>query len=135
VPFSHITARAVILRRRDGALLAALHRPDGSYAPPGGTLKDGEDPEKTITRELDEEGIKLVNPDQNWTSRLIVDYFPGYSELSLWYLFLVDDADFKEIDEILDVQWFSQDEDPWYPYQREKVLLFVRQYLPEYLQK
>ena len=130
LPFSHLSARAIILRRQDGAILGALHRPGGKYALPGGAIEDGESAESALLRELDEEGIKLIGNDQNWRERLAVDYFNGYNELCLWYLFLVDGVELKKDDELLDVRWISQEEDPWYPDNREKFLLAISRYLP-----
>ena len=75
--FDHITARAVIVRRRDGALLGVLHRHDGSYAPPGGHMDQGESPDVTLMRELDEERVRLIDVDEKWRDNLVVDYFDG----------------------------------------------------------
>ena len=85
-------------------------------------------------RELDEEGINLVGSDGDWRSRLAVDYFPGYKELCLWYLFLVEDAEIVKNDELLDIKWIGQDQDLWYPYQREKILLTILQFMPGMVQ-
>jgi 8-oxo-dGTP pyrophosphatase MutT (NUDIX family) len=131
LPFTHICARAIIIRRSDGAILGALHRPKGSYAPPGGALDDGESAEDAVIRELQEEGIRILGDDQEWRNRLAVDYYHGYNELILWYLFVADGVEISENDELLDVQWFSQDQDPWYPGNREKFLIYLRNYLPD----
>jgi 8-oxo-dGTP pyrophosphatase MutT (NUDIX family) len=135
LPFGHVSSRAVIIRRIDGAILGALHRPEGKYAFPGGALDDSESAEEALVRELEEEGINLMGNDQNWQKRLGVDYYNGYNELCLWYLFLVDGVEFKRNDELLDIRWISQDEDPWYPGNREKALIWMRQYCPEMIQE
>ena len=95
LPFTHISVRAIILRISDGAILGALHRPDGKYALPGGAIDDGEKAEDALIRELDEEKIHLIGSDEN-----------------------------------LDVKWIQQDEESWYPYNREKILLNLLQYVP-----
>jgi len=48
LPFTHVSSRAIILRKEDGAILGALHRPDGSYALPGGAIDDGESAEDGV---------------------------------------------------------------------------------------
>jgi 8-oxo-dGTP pyrophosphatase MutT (NUDIX family) len=131
LPFSHLSVRAIIVRKADGAILGALHRPGGKYALPGGAIDDGENAEQAIIRELEEENIVLVGSDQEWRSRLAVDYFQGYNELCLWYLFVVAGVEIDDSDELLDVQWIPQDEDPWYPQNREKMLIHVKRYFPD----
>ena len=131
LPFSHVSARAIIIRRSDGAILGALHRQDGKYALPGGALDDGESAEDALIRELREEGISLIGNDQDWRNRIGVDYYSGYNELCLWYLFLVDGVELSENDELLDIRWINQSDDPWYPGNRKKFLICVQHYLPE----
>ena len=131
LPFTHVSSRAIILRKKDGAILGALHRPDGKYALPGGAIDDGESAEDALQREIEEEGICLIGSDERWSERLGVDYYGGYNELSLWYIFLVDDAETKENEEILDIKWIQQDDDLWYPYVREKILLNLLQHVPD----
>jgi 8-oxo-dGTP pyrophosphatase MutT (NUDIX family) len=133
LPFTHISARAIIVRRMDGAILGALHRPGGKYALPGGAFDDNESAEAALRRELNEEGINLIGSDGLWKERLGVDYFSGYNELCLWYLFLVDSVELEKDEELIDVKWISQNEDPWYPNNREKFLILLRQYLPKYI--
>ena len=96
LPFTHISVRAIILRISDGAILGALHRPDGKYALPGGAIDDGETAEDALIRELDEEKIHLISSDENWRERIGVDYYEGYNELCLWYLFLVGGVEIGE---------------------------------------
>ncbi|MCJ7717935.1 MAG: NUDIX hydrolase [Anaerolineales bacterium] len=131
LPFTHVSSRAIILRRKDGAILGALHRPNGKYALPGGAIDDGESAEDALQRELQEEGIRLIGSDERWRERLSVDYYDGYKELSLWYVFLVDDAETEMNEEILEFKWIRQEEDLWYPYVREKILLNLLQYVPD----
>ena len=135
LPFTHLSARAIIIRRQDGAILGALHRPGGKYALPGGAIDDGESSESALVRELHEEGIKLIGSDDSWPERLAVDYFSGYNELCLWYLFIVDSVELNKDEELLDVRWISQEEDSWYPGNREKFLLALGHYLPRHINK
>ena len=52
-------ARAIIIRRKDGALLGALHRPDGRYALLGGAIEEGETPEELLQRLLNDRTLQL----------------------------------------------------------------------------
>ncbi len=131
LPFTHVSSRAIILRKKDGAILGALHRPNGKYALPGGAIDDGESAEDALQRELKEEGFRLIGSDEGWRERLGVDYYSGYNELCLWYVFLVDDVDTEKNEEILNTRWIRQEEDLWYPYVREKILLNLLQYVPD----
>lgn len=131
LPFGRVSARAIVVRRRDGALLATLHRKNGRYALPGGGVDDGEKPADALLRELDEENIELVNSDDGWRERISVNYFAGYKELTLWYLFIVDDANIAPCDENIETKWVAQEEDVWYPLMREKILLAIGTYAPE----
>ena len=133
LPFDRVTVRAIIVRREDGALLGVLHRKGGSYAPPGGGIKDGENPEQTVLRELEEEHIGLIGRDPKWRERLAVDYFPGRSELNIWYVFLAEDVLLRDSDEIVDARWLDQTQDVWYPLMREKILLAIKEYIPDLL--
>ncbi len=133
LPFSHLSVRAIIIRKEDGAILGALHRPGGMYALPGGAIDDGESAEQAIIRELEEENITLINSDQEWRERLAVDYFSGYNELCLWYLFLVNGVEINDSEELIDVRWIPQDENPWYPQNREKILIHLQRHLPDYV--
>lgn len=133
LPFKLITARALIVRREDGALFGVLHRKNGSYAPPGGKLEKGETSDEALLRELEEEKFRLIGYEPNWRSRLAVDYFPGREELNIWYVFLVDDVQVGSSEEIIDARWFYQTQDMWYPQMREKILLALKMYLPDLL--
>jgi len=131
LPFTHVSSRAIILRKKDGAILGALHHPDGNYALPGGAIDDGESAEDALQRELEEEGIRLIGSDEEWRERLGVDYYVGYNELCLWYVFIVDDVETQENKEILNIKWIQQNDDLWYPYVREKILLNLLQHVPD----
>ena len=133
LPFDRVTVRAIIVRRDDGALLGVLHRKDGSYSPPGGRMEEGESPEQTVLRELEEEHITLVGRDPKWRERIAVDFFPGRGELNLWYVFLAEDVLLRDSDEILDARWLDQSQDVWYPLMREKILLAIKLYVPDML--
>lgn len=132
-PFKKITARAVIIRRRDGALLGALHRKNGKYAPVGGAVDRRESPEEALLRELEEEKVRLIGSDNVWEERLAVDYHPGDDSLNLWYLFVVDDVQLGKNDEVVDTRWFDQTQDVWYPGMREKICLAIQSYVPDML--
>jgi ADP-ribose pyrophosphatase YjhB (NUDIX family) len=132
-PFKQVSARAIILRRRDGALLGALHRKDGKYAPLGGQVEEEETPEFTLMRELGEENIRLIDSLQGWENRLTVDYHHGDGSLNIWYIFIVDDVQLGENKEVLDTRWFDQTQDVWYPGMREKICLAIKKYVPDLL--
>ena len=131
MPFSRVSARAIIIRQKDGAILGTLHRVNGMYALPGGGLENNENAEEAIARELQEENISLIGIDDGWRERITVDYYNGYQELTVWYLFVVKDADIKPCEENIETRWISQDEDVWYPLIREKILLSVQKQMPE----
>lgn len=133
LPFEKITSRAIIMRRKDGAMLGMLHRVDGKYAPPGGHMADGEAPHETIMRELDEEKVRLINSDEHWRDRMIVDYFAKTGSLNIWYIFVVEDAQLGYSNEYVEVRWLNQDMDVWYPSMREKILFAVKQFTPDLL--
>ena len=133
LPFKRISTRAILLRREDGAIFGVLHRDNGMYALPGGGMEKGETPPDTICRELDEEHFRLINPDNGWKERLAVDYYSGYQEFSLWYIFIVDDIQSGGSDEIVDARWLDQTQDIWYPCMREKILLAIKNYVPDML--
>lgn len=129
LPFKRVSARAIIIRKKDGCILATLHRKAGKFALPGGALEDGESTEQAVRRELAEENIKLI--DAEWDPRVVVDYFEGYQELSVWHIALVEQAEIRPSRENVETRWLSQDEDLWYPSMREKILLALSQYTPD----
>jgi 8-oxo-dGTP pyrophosphatase MutT (NUDIX family) len=135
LPFKRISARAIIVRSSDGALLGTLHRRGGSHALPGGSMENGETSLETIQRELEEENIHLINPDPVMQDSFTVDYFSGYGELSVWHFFVVEEADIGETDENIATRWVTQDEDVWYPGMREKVLIELENRLPHLAKK
>ena len=135
LPFFNISARALIIRRSDGAILGTLHRKGGQYALPGGAAEDGESLDETVMRELEEENIHLIGKDANWQENIIVDYFKGYRSFAVWYLIPVDDVEVEECDENIETRWVAQDEDVWYPLMRERILLEIQRYAPELLKK
>ena len=134
LPFARVSARALIVRRSDGAVFGVRHRPGLGMALPGGGLDDGETPYEATVRELAEEHITLVNPDDRWEDRFGVDYYDGYKELNFWYVIAVDDVETRPSHEIVAEAWVPQDEDPWYPLLRPLILLLIEKYYPEYLQ-
>jgi len=128
-----VSARAIIVRQTDGAILGTLHRKNGKYALPGGAVDDNEKVEDAILRELQEENIILIDSDDEWRERITVDYYHGYQELSVWYLFIVKDADVKPCEENIETRWVSQDEDAWYPLMKERILLAIHRQEPSLL--
>jgi 8-oxo-dGTP pyrophosphatase MutT (NUDIX family) len=132
LPFNRISARAIILRQEDGAILGTLHRENGRYALPGGGLESNEKAEEAILRELQEENINLIDSEDGWRERITVDYYKGYKELTVWYLFTVKDADVQPCEENIETRWISQSEDAWYPLMKEKILLAIQQHLQEF---
>jgi ADP-ribose pyrophosphatase YjhB (NUDIX family) len=132
LPFSRISARAVILRKSDGAVLGVLHRPDGKFAPPGGGIKHGETPSLAVIRELEEEEIQLIDVAEGWENHIETSYYASYQELSIWFLLLVEDVRVGDSKEIVQAQWISQTEDIWYPGMRERIAIMIQKYLPSF---
>jgi len=130
LPFSRVGARAVILRISDKAILGVLHRPDGKFAPPGGAVEDNETSADAILRELAEEEINLIGSDNNWGSRIHLHYYEGYKVLSIWYLFLVEEVELGDSEEIIEAKWIHQGENVWYPWMREHISIMIKKYLP-----
>ncbi len=131
LPFGKATARALVVRRRDGAILGSLHRIGGRYALPGGHMASGESSADAIERELVEEAITLIEPDAGWRTRVAVDYFSGYQELSIWHIVVVADAEIGECEELIETRWVLQEEEVWYPHMRELILLTLQRHVPE----
>ena len=132
-PFEKVTARAIIVRRDDGCLFGVLHRLNGKFSSPGGAVEEGEGPEEALLRELEEEKIRLIGFDANWRDHLAVDYYHERKTLNLWYVFIADDVQVGDSDEILDARWLDQTQDVWYPNMREKILLTLKNYFPDLL--
>jgi 8-oxo-dGTP pyrophosphatase MutT (NUDIX family) len=129
LPFQRISARALIVRRGDGHILGTLHRENGMFALPGGNVEDGESTGQALKRELDEENFVLHAA--KWDPRVTVDYFNGYKELNVWHLITVDDVDIGTSEENIESRWFDQDEDVWYPFMQENLILTINRYIPE----
>ena len=129
LPFRRISARAIIVRRKDGFVIGTLHRKNGKYALPGGAVESGESTEQAVRRELAEENFNLLNPE--WEARVVVDYFDGYGELSVWHIIIVDDVEIGVSEENVESRWVGQVEDVWYPFMRERIILAINKYLPE----
>ncbi len=129
LPFDRVAARALLLRRRDGAILGVLHRPDGRFALPGGGIDDGETPAETLCRELQEEGISLIGAGDGWQEQFGVDYYAGYRELNFWFLITVEDVEITpNHDEIVAYRWIGQTEDAWYPSLYSQIISLVNKY-------
>ena len=135
LPFTRVSARALIVRRSDGAIFGVRHRPGFGMALPGGGLDDGETPAEAMARELNEENITLIGADTEWQDRFGVDYYQGYRELNFWFLISVEAVEAKTGHEIIEWGWIPQHEDPWYPGMHTLLRLFISKYLPEYLQR
>jgi len=129
LPFNHISARAIIVRKKDGSIVGTLHRKKGRYALPGGAMEDGESTLEAAKRELEEENFSLDNPV--WDPCLAVDFFYGYKELSVWHIVVVDDASFGYSEENIESRWISQDEDLWYEGMHENIILALKKCRPE----
>ena len=128
LPFHRISARAIIMRRADGAILGVRHGPTRKFALPGGGVDDGETPAQALRRELSEEGFTLIGAEEGWEDHFGVDYYAGYKELNVWFLITVEDAHMTPNPEIYEWQWVSQDDDPWYPGMGALILLLVKKY-------
>jgi len=131
LPFKRTSARALVVRKRDGAILGTLHVNRGNYALPGGAFENGETSAEAVMRELEEENIVLINKDPSWKNKINVDYYEGYSELSVWHLIAVEDAEFGDCEENIESRWVSQDEDVWHPHLREKIIFAISRLLPD----
>jgi 8-oxo-dGTP pyrophosphatase MutT (NUDIX family) len=129
LPFRRISARALIIRRKDGCIIGTLHRDNGRYALPGGAVEDGESTEQAVSRELAEENFNLISPE--WERRVVVDYFDGYGELNVWHIIIVDNVGIGFSEENVESRWVSQEEEVWYPFMQERIILALNQYLPE----
>jgi 8-oxo-dGTP pyrophosphatase MutT (NUDIX family) len=129
LPFTRISARGLIIRRKDGFIIGTLHRKNGRYALPGGAVEDGESTEQAVRRELTEENFNLISPE--WEPKVDVDYFDGYGELSVWHIIIVDNVEIGLSEENVESRWVTQEEDVWYPFMQERIILAINRYLPE----
>lgn len=130
LPFQRVSARAIIVRVRDGALLGTLHRKGGKFALPGGAVEHGENSLEAVLRELGEERIRLIDPLEPLGEPLVVDYFDGYGELSIWHGFVVRDAHIGISPENVESRWVDQGEDVWYPKMHARLILTIQTHLP-----
>lgn len=62
-----------------------------------------------------------------------MDYYAVTKTLNIWYIFLVEDVQVGECDEVLDVRWLNQTQDVWYPQMREKIFLAIKTFVPDML--
>ena len=130
LPFNRVSARALVVRRSDGAILGVRHQPGRGMALPGGGIEDGEDPPQALRRELAEEGITLIGADEGWQDKFGVDYYEGYKELNFWFAIAVDDAELTPNPEINEWAWVPQTENPWYPNMGAQIAVFIARYFP-----
>ena len=65
LPFKRVSARAIIIRKGDGAILGTLHKHGGKYALPGGSLENGENSLEAFLHGLEEEHIHLIEPNKS----------------------------------------------------------------------
>jgi len=131
LPFGRTSARALIVRRSDGAILGTLHHEGGKFALPGGAIDNEESSAEAVERELREENINLIGDSDEWKTRIETNFFEGYQELSVWHIFDVEDAEIGECDENILSRWVDQDEDVWYPFMRERMISILNRELPE----
>ncbi len=130
LPFCRTCARALIIRKRDLHILGTLHREGGMYALPGGAIEDGESAAQAVARELEEEQIILIDPEPGWEDRIAVDYYRGYKELSVWFIISVEDAEIGISEENIESKWIPQEEDIWYPFLLERIILTLSRLTP-----
>jgi hypothetical protein len=133
LPFERASARAIIVRRKDGALLGVLHNSTHQYAAPGGPISAGETPAEALNRLLEELHFLLIDSDVSWEKRLSVDFSQTSNQLDIYYILLVEDVRVGGYSEMMEVRWLDQTQDVWLPLLREKMLLALKEYFPEML--
>ncbi len=133
LPFSAAMVNAIVIRRRDGALLGQLFYNDRKYQLPGGFILDGESAAGAIWRILEESNLLLIDDDQWWQDRVAVDYHPENKALHLWYLFMVDDVQVGDNEAVDETRWLDQSQDVWHPGTREKICLNLETSMPDLL--
>ncbi|MBN2555248.1 MAG: methyltransferase domain-containing protein [Anaerolineales bacterium] len=131
VPFRRVSARALVVRRMDGAVLGTQHRANTGFALPGGSVEDGELAEQAVVRELYEENIALIGGDEAWRDRIAVDYFAGYRELSIWFMFLVDEVEIKSSYENVTTRWLLPEENLWHAHLGDRIRTFLMRSAPD----
>jgi 8-oxo-dGTP pyrophosphatase MutT (NUDIX family) len=90
---AHVTASAVVLDQRGGAVLLHLHRRLDRWLQPGGHIEPGEAPERAAIRETVEETGVAVRHPEGGPQVLHLDEHPGpdgHVHLDLRYLLLAD---------------------------------------------
>ena len=133
LPFEHASARAIIIRRKDGALLGVLNNADHKYEAPGEPIAAGETPAEALLRLFEKRHFLMVDSDVRWENRMSVDFSQNVNQLDIYYIFLVDDVRVGGSTEIMEVRWLDQTQDVWRPLLREKILLALKEYFPEML--
>ena len=133
LPFARAFAKAIIVRRKDGALLGVMHNSHQKYALPGGLISKGETPGQALIRVLEEKNFRLVDSDVRWEKRLSVDFYQPDNQLDIYYIFLVEDVQVGDHLEVMEVRWLDQTQDVWLPHLREKMCLALKEYLPDML--
>ena len=131
VPFHRVSARALVVRRKDGAVLGTQHRANAGFALPGGNMEDGESAEQAVVRELYEENITLIGGDESWRDQITVDYFAGYGELSIWFMFLVDEVEIKPSYENVTTRWLLPEENLWHVHLGDRIRTFLKRSTPD----
>lgn len=117
-PPQHLAVYAALLDEESGTLLYGHHAKARAFLMPGGHVDDGEDPRRTVTRELDEE-LGYVPPFHQAFGRdpffVSVSQTRGqdsHADVTLWFAFAAsrtapitpDPAEFSQ------VRWFPLDE-------------------------
>jgi hypothetical protein len=133
LPFKHASARAIIVRRKDGALLGVLNNTDHKYEAPGEPIAAGDTAVEALFRFFEERHFLMVDSDVRWENRLSVDSSQNANQLDMYYIFLVEDVRVGGSTEMLEVRWLDQTQDVWRPLLREKILLAIKEYFPELL--
>ncbi len=118
-PPKHLVSYFVLVDPSARRCLLVDHRSAGLWLPSGGHVEVGEEPEVTVSRELDEElGVELPLLDGLSTNPLFVtvtrtvDPVAGHTDVSLWFVCRaeVDVALAPDPAEFHGVRWWSLDE-------------------------
>jgi 8-oxo-dGTP diphosphatase len=117
-PPQHLAVYAALLDDESGSLLYVHHAKARAFLMPGGHVDDGEDPRRTVIRELDEE-LRYVPPfhrafgqDPYFVSVCQTRGQDSHTDVTLWFAFAAsrtapitpDPAEFSQ------VRWFPLDE-------------------------
>lgn len=133
LPFEGAAAQAILVRRKDGAILGALYHGDKRYLLPTGQILAGETPVEALSRVLSQLKLQLIDPDVNWDSYLAVNYLPRKNQLGISFVLLVEEVRFGENEALADVRWLDQTQDVWHEQMRENILLAIKAYIPDLL--